>query len=164
MASRNEHLVVIMVEPALEEEFEMWTLHITLVPWFPCNDKQSLDKILHEVAKRHAPLKVRAGDVEHWGKGEKFPVQLVEDDGELHKLHMDVFNSLENNGFPVHQKDFLADQYRPHLALRNRYQKSKELLKGTEIEINNFSLVQQMRIKRRGAMIKTIVKDYKLNG
>jgi 2'-5' RNA ligase len=164
LADRNEHLVVIMVEPAPVGEFEIWTLHITLVPWFPCNDEQRLNDTLNNVTHRHKPLKVSAKEVVQWGKKEKFPVQLIEDNGGLHKLHQDVFDSLENNGFPIHQKDFLGDKYRPHLALRNRYQKSKKLPKGTAIEIKNFSLIKQIRLKKTGTMIKSVVKEYRLNG
>jgi hypothetical protein len=50
------------------------------------------------------------------------------------KLHLDIFGSLENNGFHIHQKDFLGEKYKPHLALRNRYQKSEALPGGTDIK------------------------------
>lgn len=151
-----------MVEPPPTGEFEIWTLHITLVPWFPCDDEQRLDKTLSAVAKRHKPFKVSAGEIEQWGKREKFPVQLIKDQGGLHRLHQDVFDSLENNGFPIHQKDFLGDKYIPHLALRNRYQKSSNLPRGTVIGIENFTLIKQVRLKGSGTMIKSAAKKYKL--
>lgn len=160
--SRNEHLVVIMVEPPPTGEFEIWTLHITLVPWFPCDDEDRLDKVMEEVASRHKTFNVKTGVLEQWGKKEKYLVQLIEDSGELHNLHQDVFDSLENNGFPIHQKDFLGEKYRPHLALRNRYQKSKDLPKGTDIKINNFTLFKQRRLKGSGTMIKSVAKEYSL--
>jgi 2'-5' RNA ligase len=164
LTKRNEHLVVVMVEPASNEEFEIWPLHITLVPWFPCNDEQRLDETLQKIAGRHKEFKVRAGKLEQWGKKEKFEVQKIEDEGLLHKLHWDVFRKLENNGFPIHQKDFLGEKYTPHLTLRNRYQKSHALAEGTELKIKNFTLVRQIRLKKTGTMIKSVVRDYQLNG
>lgn len=162
-AERNEHLVVIMLKDVPHgEDFEIWEPHITIVPWFPCNDSQRLDKLLAGVASRHKPLSVKAGRVEEWGRREKYPVQIVDSDWRLLSLHIDVFNSLEKNGFPIHQKDFMGEKYLPHIALRNRLQKGKELPQGKEIQIDKFTLVRQVRLKGSGRMIKTLVRDYEL--
>lgn len=108
-AERNEHLVVIMLKDVPHgEEFEIWEPHITIVPWFPCDDERRLDKVLAAVAGRHKKLAVKAGEVKEWGRKEKYPVQIIDSDWRLLSLHMDVFNSLENNGFPIHQKDFMG--------------------------------------------------------
>jgi 2'-5' RNA ligase len=163
MAKRNEHLVVVMLDPApLKQEFEIWDRHITIVPWFPCDDSARLDRTLSRVAKRHSRLSVKAGAVEEWGKKQKYPVQIIEDEGQLHELHSDVFNSLEANGFPIHQKDFMGPKYTPHFALRNLLQRGKALKPGEQIIINNFTLVKQDRLKGSGRMIKTPVKNYEL--
>jgi 2'-5' RNA ligase len=164
LADRNEHLVVVLVEPAPEGEFEIWRLHITLVPWFPCDDEDRLDNTLQQIANRHKPFKVKTGALVQWGKKEKFDVQLIDDEVQINSLHLDVYESLENNGFFIHQKDFLGEKYRPHLALRNRYQKSKALPAGTEIEIKKFALIKQIRLKGSGTMIKSVAKEYQLNG
>jgi 2'-5' RNA ligase len=164
MVQRNEHLVVVMLEPVpKDQEFEIWSPHITIVPWFPCDDSRRLDKTLSQVAKRHGRLSVKAGAVEEWGKKQKYPVQVIEDEGQLHELHSDVFDSLEGNGFPIHQKDFMGPKYMPHIALRNRLQRGKALKQGEQILINNFTLVKQDRLKGSGRMIKTPVKNYELS-
>ena len=163
MAVRNEHLVVIMLEPVEKGvEFEIWPPHITIVPWYLSAEGQKLDNVLTKIASGHKRFTVSAGKIEQWGKSEKFKVQLVEDNGELHKLHLDVFGKLESNGFPIHQKDFLGEKYTPHFALRNRLQKGHALKTGQEIAINNFSLIKQLRLKGSGRMIKSPVKDYEL--
>jgi 2'-5' RNA ligase len=164
MATRNEHLVVIMLEPvSLGEEFEVWPPHVTIVPWFPCDNEGRLDEILNKVAGRHKPLTVKADEVQEWGRKQKFEVQLVKDEsGLLHKLHQDVFENLENNGFPIHQKDFMGEKYTPHIALRNRLQAGTAMGHGREININDFTLIKQLRLKGSGRMIKTPVKDYHL--
>jgi 2'-5' RNA ligase len=164
LTKRNEHLVVVMVEPSPGKEFEIWPLHITLVPWFHCDDEYHLDQTLQQVAGRHKPIIVLAGRVEEWGGQDKFKVQTVVDDNELHNLHLDIFKTLENNGFAIHQKDFLGDKYKSHLTLRNRYQRSRALPEGSEIKISNFSLIKQIRLKKTGTMIKSVAKDYELNG
>lgn len=160
---RNEHLVVIMLDNVPRgEEFEVWERHITVVPWFPCDDEDRLDKVLAGVARRHQSFQAKAGEVEEWGKKQKYPVQKIDDNDSLVQLHLDIFNSLENNNFPVHQKDFLGEKYAPHIALRNSLQKGKAFEVGEKILIDRFTLVKQLRLKGSGRMIKTLVKDYEL--
>jgi 2'-5' RNA ligase len=144
------------------EEFEIWEPHITVVPWFPVDDEKRLDKVLLGVAKRHQPLAVKAGKVDEWGRKEKFRVQKIDSDWRLLSLHWDVFRTLEKNGFPIHQKNFLGDKYSPHIALRNRLQKGRDFPRGHEIMIDKFTLVKQLRLKGSGRMIKSLVKDYGL--
>ena len=147
---------------ALGQEFEIWPPHITIVPWFPCDDAARLDATLSKVATRHLHFAVKAGKVEQWGKKEKFDVQKIEDEGPLHKLHWDVFHSLEKSGFSIHQKNFMGEKYRPHIALRNRLQQGSEFPRGQEVQITEFTLIKQLRLKKSGRMIKTPVKEYKL--
>jgi len=163
--ARNEHLIVIMLQPMnLSVEFEIWPQHITIVPWFPCDDEQRLDQMLQAVADRHQAFEVAAGKVEDWGREDKFRVIAIEDYAQqLRELHQDVFDSLEAGGFPIHQKDFLGAKYRPHVTLRNGLQKWEgNLWPGQPIRINNFSLVAQVRLKKSGRMIKRIKKNYEL--
>lgn len=146
----------------LSIEFEVWEPHITIVPWFPCEDGERLDKVLGEIAKKHEVFIVKAGKVENWGHKEKYRVQKIEDDGPLFDLHSEIFNELESNGFPIHQKDFMDEKYSPHIALRNRLQKGSKLKRGYEILVSEFTLVKQLRLKGSGRMIKTLVKNYEL--
>lgn len=149
-------------QPATKE-FEIWPPHITIVPWFPCSDAERLDRTLQQIAAKYRPFLVRAGQIERWGSEEKFEVQLVEDEGQLYRLHWDTFHALEKNGFPIHQKDYLGDKYRPHITLRNRLsQQSRQ--QGEAINIKSFTLVKQSRLKKTGSMIKEVIRDYGLNG
>jgi 2'-5' RNA ligase len=163
LANRNEHLVVVMLDKVpLDEKFEIWDRHITIVPWFPCDDENRLDQVLTGVAARHKKLAAKAGVLEEWGKKDKYPVQIIDDQGDLKALNKDVFESLEANGFPIHQKDFMGEKYQPHIALRNRLQRGKAFKSGEQIKIANFTLVKQARLKVSGRMIKTLVKNYEL--
>ena len=165
MSNRNEHFIVIMLEAIpFDTEFEIWAQHITVVPWFPVADEAKLDKILKSIAARHWPFRVRVGDHEVWGKKEKYEVLTIHDEGSLNQLHLDIFNSLENNSFTVHQKDYLGDQYAPHIAIRNQIQRAQAVLvPGQEIKISSFSLVNQVRLKGSGRMIKKLERNYTLN-
>lgn len=163
-AERNEHLVVIMLEPMPKgEEFEIWPMHITIVPWFPCDDSRRLDETLSKLNGRLKALEVEVGEVEDWGRNDRFKVIKIEDKtNRLHRLHWDVFRSLEKAGFPIHQKDYLGDKYTPHITLRNSRADERRFKLGEVIEINRFTLVRQARLKGSGRMIKSLVRDYEL--
>lgn len=162
-AARNEHLVVVMLEPLPPgEEFEIWPMHITLVPWFPCDNRKKLDEVLAGVAGRHARLTVTIGKAEMWGDKDKFKVLKVDDKGGLYRLHWDVFQSLEKNNFPIHQKDYLGEKYTPHITLRNQLSDEGRFKPGQLIRIEQFNLIEQVRLKGSGRMIKTAVKNYEL--
>jgi 2'-5' RNA ligase len=164
MAKRNEHLIVIMLEPMpFGIEFEIWPLHITIVPWFPSNDQEKLNKILMQIANRHKPFIVSVGKLETWGKKDKYDVYLIDDPGELQRLHWDVFSTIEKNGFPVHQKDYLGEKYRPHITIRNDRQKNAyRPSSGEKLMIKNINLIKQVRLRKTGTMIKALAKEYQL--
>ncbi len=158
LPKRNEHLIVVMVEAAPPREFVIWPMHITIVPWFPVDDEQKLDRILEKIAARHAAFDVKISKTEEWGDKDKFEVVLIEDSGSLYRLHWDTFRSLENNGFSVHQKEYLGESYKPHITLRNR--KSHHLPQGETIPVISFLLIKQLRQKKTGTMIKEVAKEF----
>lgn len=159
LASRNEHLIVIPVKPyEIGVEFEEWPLHITIVPWFPCDDENKLDTLLLEIASRHKAFEVSPGEVTYFGEKKELPINLINDSDNLYKLHRDVFYSLEQNGFPVHQKNYLGPNYKPHVTSQGY----KSVRAGEKIIVNRFSLVAQVRQKQTGTMIKKVVKEYSL--
>lgn len=147
-----------MVEPAPPREFVIWPMHITIVPWFPAEDEERLDKVLEKVASRYEAFDATVGRTQEWGRKDKFKVTLINDTGSLHRLHWDIFHSLEKNGFPVHQKDHLGASYKPHITLRNRH--SREIPEGEFIPVISFLLIKQLRLKKTGTMIKEVVKEY----
>jgi len=159
LAVRNEHLVVIMVEPAPVGEFVVWPPHITIVPWFPVDDPGRLDKVLSRIAARHKIFQVKVGRLADWGKKKPFEVQMIKESGDLHRLHWDVFHALEKSGFPVHQKEHLGAKYRPHFI----YKKTNKVKEGDTIAVVSFVLFKQIRLKKTGTMIKRAAKEYFLS-
>lgn len=147
-----------MVEPAPPREFVIWPMHITIVPWFPVDDEAKLDKVLQKVASRHEAFDAIVGKVQQWGQKDKFKVTLINDPGDLHRLHWEIFHTLEKNGYPVHQKEHLGASYKPHIAQRNS--KSRDLPEGESIPVISFFLIKQLRQKKTGTMIKAVAKEY----
>lgn len=163
MSQRYEHLVVIMLEPMPKgREFEIWPMHITVVPWFPCDDAELLDRVLGKVAAGRQPFEVKVGQLAEWGGSDKFSVIKIDADWRLLSLHWDIYKSLEKNGFPINQKEYLVDKYTPHITLRNRLTDENLYKNGDIIKIDRFTLVSQDRLKDTGQMIKKLVKDYEL--
>lgn len=163
LAERNEHLVVIMLEPVpLGEEFEIWPMHITIVPWFPATDIVTLNQLLSGITAKHKPFEVKIGKLEQWGSSEKFDVLKISNKSALHRLHWNVFKNLEKNGFHIHQKDYMGKKYTPHITLRNNLVDKSRYRRGDIVKIDKFTLVKQLRLKGSGRMIKTPVKNYEL--
>ena len=147
-----------MVEPLPPREFVIWPMHITIVPWFPVEDEKKLDEVLQNFASRHQAFDIAVDRAQEWGKKDKFKVTMIDDPGNLHRLHWDIFHTLEKTGFTVHQKDHLGASYRPHITQRNR--KSRELPEGETIPVISFCLFKQLRQKKMGTMIKELAKEY----
>lgn len=159
MAKRKEHVVVIMLEPVrVGQEFVDWPMHITVVPWFPCQDEDKLDMLLTEIAQGHQSFKAEVGELEKFGPKKDIPVNLVEQNKRLDNLHRDVLDVLEENNMSIHQKDFVGNGYRAHIT----HQKHGNKQKGSKLRIYSFTLVKQIRLNKTGAMVKTIVKNYEL--
>lgn len=154
-----------MLEPLqFNVEFEIWPQHITLVPWFPCDDATRLDDTMKAIVARHKKFSVQVEGPEQWGKKHKYEVVTIKDPQNLlHGLHQDVFDSLEGGGFPIHQKDFLGDKYRPHIDVRNQVQRAQGTPEtGAQISISQISLISQVRLKKSGRMIKKLKQNYEL--
>ena len=147
-----------MVEPAPPREFVVWPLHITIVPWFPADGEERLNSLLNNIAQKHEAFIIKVGKTAIFGRKDKLTVNLVDDPGNLYKLHWEVFRALEKNGFPIHQKTYMGEKYRPHITHQGRNHKRE----GEELIVDSFTLVRQVRQKKTGTMIKQVVKDYPL--
>jgi len=163
VSAKNEHLIVLPVEPlAKYNKFVNWPLHITIVPWFNCpsEDYPKLDKLLSDITNKHYKFCLEVGEIASFGwHGKEFLAQLIKPNNDLKQLHLDIFNTLETNGFPIHQKEYLGDAYKPHFI----YKMESKYITGQKINVNYFSLIKQLRLKVTGTMIKELAKDYKLS-
>lgn len=163
MSAKSEHLVVVPFEPLkYGDTFTDWPLHTTIVPWFPVKEghERELDGLLTEISKRHKPIVVKVGEIAMFGSKKDVPVSIILPNRELTELHLDVFSTLEDNGFPIHQKDISGENYQAHIS----HQGEKRYYDGTEIEISKFALIRQTRQKAVGTMVKRLVREYPLRG
>lgn len=159
MSKRNENVVAILLEPVkIGKEFIEWPLHITIVPWFHGYDADKLDELLRGLATKHKPFMATVGQIERFGYKKDVEVNVIDDYEPLKRLHLDVFNTLENNNFIIHQKDFVGEDYRAHITRQPKSHKNE----GEVIEVKSFALVKQERLKKSGEIVKTIVKYYEL--
>lgn len=159
MANRNEHVIAITLEPIkIGQEFIEWPLHITIVPWFPCDDEIKLDEILMGISQKHPAFTVKVGPLERFGPKKDVKVNLITPNSKLTKLHREVLKNLDKNGFEVHQKEYVGPGYRPHIT----HQLHGHFDTGAKIEIDSFTLFKQVRLKKTGVMVKTVVRHYKL--
>jgi len=163
VSARNEHLIVVSLEPlAHGEAFVDWPLHTTIVPWFSVEDgrEKDLDSLLKEISGRHKPVVAKIGEVAMFGPRKDVPVNIVLPSRELTELHLDVFETLEGNGFPVHQTEYCGENYRPHIS----HQAEKKIYDGAEVRMSKLALIKQTRQKAVGTMVKKLVKEYPLSG
>ena len=161
MSDKSEQLVVIPLEPLKKgRAFVDWPLHITIVPWFNCleTERQRLSDLLKAAAGRHHQFDSVIGQFEWFGKNQDLHVQLIVPNRQLNDLHLDVFNTLDRSGFPIHQKEYLGASYRPHLI----YKPENKLAAGDIIKIDGFDLIKQLRQPVSGTMIKELAEEYKL--
>lgn len=159
MTRRNEHVIAIMLEsvsPA--DKFIEWPLHITIVPWFHCDATEKLDKFLHNVADKQTRFSAKVGQSHMLGKNKDVPVSLIDESPKLAKLHQKILEILEKNGYRVHQKEWVGENYIAHITHQLHGRKHP----GEKLKINSFTLVRQDRLKKTGTMVKTIVKSYEL--
>ncbi len=145
-----------MVEPAPKQEFIIWPLHVTVVPWFAVHDEGKLDHVLEEISTEHQIFIAHVGKTAMFGAKKDLPVNLLEESNDLISLHSAVYNSLELNGFYIHQKDYIGTKYQPHIT----HQGKKHMNEGDEFIVESFSLVKQVRQKKTGTMIKQVAKEY----
>ena len=159
MAARDENVIAILLERMpLNKEFIEWPLYITIVPWFHGYDAKKLDSLLVKISKSHKGFTAQIGPLEKFGHKKEVAVNVVDDCDQLDKLHLDVFNTLEKNDFIIHQKDFVGETYRAHITRQPKGHKNE----GDRIEVGAFALVKQERLKKSGAIVKKIVKQYEL--
>lgn len=159
MAKKEENVIAVILETIrLGEEFIEWPLHITIVPWFHGYDAQKLDHLLAELAAKHRSFSARVGKIERFGQKKDVAVNVIDDSPELINLHLAVFNQLEANGFIIHQKEYVAGNYRGHIT-RQTHAAMKE---GQKIKIGSISLVHQERLEQTGEIVKTVIKNYEL--
>jgi hypothetical protein len=159
LAKRNEYVVATLLEPVeIGKEFIEWPLHITIVPWFQCNDDKKLDALLTEIAEAKKNFVVKVGEDGKLGLKKDVPVNLVEINPNMIKLHWSVFKTLDKNSFSVHQKQWVGDNFLAHITHQSHGQKHE----GDVLAIKSFTLIKQVQQKKTGVMVKSTVKNYEL--
>ena len=95
-------------------------LHVTLVP--PASTDAELGQLeasLEQVLAGFGPIEAEGGDDDLFGEDRDVEVTLVEDDGSLTRLHLELLRALRPLAVRVGVPEHLGAGYRPHVTVRD---------------------------------------------
>lgn len=138
ISSSRDFVIVVMLEPQkVGFRFNLWPLHITLLPWFSAPDVTAVEEACSEVVDEFKPFTVRAGERAYFGAGRRLAVKLIEDSGQLKNLHKKLLSAVTEKGWEVPGR-YTGDQFKPHVT-----QKRGRDAEG-EIEIRKIYIVERL--------------------
>jgi 2'-5' RNA ligase len=115
-----------------------WPLHITVVPWFLCEDTDALDAALIQVVSPTRPFSVRVGDEEMFGSKKNIKVNVIDPDPQLSKLHDQLLSVINNLGRLDSDQQFVGESYRAHIT----HSGERHIAKGRDIMIDSIHLTE----------------------
>jgi 2'-5' RNA ligase len=133
-------ILVCMVEPVevgYKFERSAWPLHITLVPWFEITDQSWFTSGLASLVSALKPIHLTLGDKELFGSRGNVPVNVVDPNKDLTKLHGELFRLVKEGG-SLQSDRFVGNRYRAHVS---HYGK-KSLASGAELTMDNICIVE----------------------
>lgn len=97
-----------------------WPLHLTVVPPFYTHaSTETLAAVIDNVAARHPPLAVFAGEERLFGRNHTIPVNLVDDHPGLTELHRDLVAAVRPLAADPDERLFTATEFSPHVTVKN---------------------------------------------
>jgi 2'-5' RNA ligase len=97
-----------------------WPLHLTVVPPFSTSaSTETLATVIENVAARHPPLAVIAGEERLFGRNHTIPVNLVNDHPGLTELHRDLVAAVRPFAADPDERLFTATKFSPHVTVKN---------------------------------------------
>ncbi len=116
----SKHMLAVGLEPfEIGEEFMMWPLHITLVPWFPMAPKRELIRELYEIAESTKPFAVNLGMFALFGANAEIPVRLIESSTALDRLHSRTLTAVHRAGGFLNSYSDVSYGFKPHISLQH---------------------------------------------
>ena len=116
-------VIVIPLAPLVEGDSFLvahWPLHITVVPPFSTSaNTEALAAVIDNVAARHPPLAVFAGEERLFGRNHTIPVNLVDDHPGLRELHRDLVAAVRPLAADPDERLFTATEFSPHVTVKN---------------------------------------------
>jgi 2'-5' RNA ligase len=138
----GDRLIVALVRPlAVGEQFDVWPLHLTVVPWFRLG--ASTDEVVEGLLKDLADgssFQVTMGEQANFGyKGRKV-VRLVQLPNQIAVVEQKVRSFLKTQGaWIVDETTKVRREYRPHVT----NQEDEQIEKGDKFECRALNIVEQ---------------------
>jgi 2'-5' RNA ligase len=92
----------------------MWSLHMTLLPWFTAPDAESVLVELKRRLTRYEPVEVEVGDRVYFGQ-RKLPAKLINNTPKLQSLHDTLLRMITDNSWQLEGR-YTGANFRPHVT------------------------------------------------
>lgn len=149
-------MVAHLLESVDGQNFSKWPLHITLLPWFECQESlavEAIESVTEHIKKCRLSLgEVALGSIEMFGENSDIPVRRVvgAEALSLLNIHRDLLDCFDDN---LINKQYVGENYVPHISVSDEYYSGESDI----INIDNMSLIKHC------GQHKTIVRNYNLN-
>jgi 2'-5' RNA ligase len=134
-------VVVVPLEPLrVGERFrvENWPLHITVVPPFATEANfAELANVIADVAGQHPSLTVFAGDERLFGRKNTIPVNLIDDNPDLTRLHHALVDALRPLAATPEERAFTSLDFVAHVTVK----RDRRVHAGDRLELAQVALV-----------------------
>jgi hypothetical protein len=117
-----------------------WPLHITLIPWFKCKNKDMLSARLHKTSARISAFTAMVADEQMFGPNKNIAVNVFQTQTQLRDLHEKLADSLKVQGVEFQESHYMFDKFRAHITRQTSDNRHKD--PGDEINVDNFCLAE----------------------
>lgn len=118
MNNSNGHdlvLVYMVDDTPVGTRFQLWPLHMTLLPWFHAPDLGTVIQAVETIANRTPTIPVTVGERAHYGPNQKITVMTMNLPKQLQLLHKQLKHMTEQHGWEL-QGRYTGAQYSPHVT------------------------------------------------
>ncbi len=166
MGSDNDHkrgvvdtthkfIVVYMLEqPAVGKRFTKWPLHLTLMPWFRCDEGvERVVERLGNLANNTQSFSIVTGEKAIYGPKHDVPVRLVEKTAELERFHARICFLLTKSRCDFENEEYSRESYSPHITIRGDRYISKDI----RVLVDSIDIVENLD---DGKMGRKVIKRF----
>ena len=153
MSDVNIMLAFFVDNVAVGTKFKKWPLHVSVIPWFKCNNTQKfytqLKSIWHETGQIDYEIK----DIEYYGKKQNIKVSSLKHSQELYDLHNTLLKLAQDYDSKMDVK-YCGENYTPHITHKKD---TNPPIKGETGIFNKIYVVMDLDSKQ---MIREVVKCF----
>lgn len=106
-------VVAILDKASVGDKFQMWPLHLTILPWFESGSVEEAVELLKPTTKEHEPVKVTLGDFAKYGANRT--VRLIKPSPSLNELHKQLLRAVQASGWSIRGR-YTGEHFSPHVT------------------------------------------------